>query len=106
MFGAVKAAGFGSVRIPCAWRSFADGEGNIGPARMARVKEVVDDALSCGLNIHTDGGWLEKNCTPRARAGMKVCDVPCVQAIRDAARDASLMLRGAGPPNEGKYRWH
>lgn len=105
MFEAVKAAGFGSVRIPCAWRSFADGEGNIDPARMARVKEVVDDALSCGLyvvlNIHTDGGWLEKNCTPRARAGVEKMQAKLWGQISETFREYGdrLLFASANEPS-------
>src|SRR5262249_18239082 len=63
---AVQAAGFNTLRIPCAW----DGHANqttltIDPAWLARVKEVVDFAISRGmyviLNEHWDGGWLEEH---------------------------------------------
>jgi aryl-phospho-beta-D-glucosidase BglC (GH1 family) len=64
LIDSVKAAGFNAVRIPCAW----DGHANqttltIDPVWMARVKQVVDQALASGLyvvlNIHWDGGWLQ-----------------------------------------------
>ena len=62
----VKAQGFKSVRIPCAWvMGHITDEANctIDPAWMKRVKEVVGYCLSSGLyviiNQHWDGGWIE-----------------------------------------------
>jgi Cellulase (glycosyl hydrolase family 5) len=60
----VKAAGFKTVRIPCAWDSYADATTHvIKPEWMAQVKQVVDfcikDSLFVVLNIHWDGGWIE-----------------------------------------------
>ncbi len=62
----VKANGFRSVRIPCAWvmGHITDAENcTIDPAWMARVKEVVDYCITEGLyvivNQHWDGGWME-----------------------------------------------
>lgn len=64
----VKAQGFRSVRIPCAWVAghIADKKTmKIDEAWMARVKEVVDYCIHAGLyvvlNDHWDGGWLENN---------------------------------------------
>ncbi|MBQ9677140.1 MAG: glycoside hydrolase family 5 protein [Prevotella sp.] len=64
----VKAQGFRSVRIPCAWVY-----GHISNATnytidatwMARVKQIVDYCINDGLyvilNDHWDGGWLEEH---------------------------------------------
>lgn len=64
----VKACGFKSVRIPCAWVW-----GHISNATtysidaqwMARVKQIVDYCINDGLyvilNDHWDGGWLDDN---------------------------------------------
>jgi aryl-phospho-beta-D-glucosidase BglC (GH1 family) len=64
----VKACGFRSVRIPCAWvyGHISDASAYTIDARwMARVKQVVDycinDGLYVVLNDHWDGGWLENN---------------------------------------------
>lgn len=64
----VKAQGFKSVRIPCAWvMGHISDEANctIDPAWMNRVKEVVDYCIADGLyvviNQHWDGGWIEHN---------------------------------------------
>ncbi len=62
----VKAAGFKSIRIPCAWvmGHISDAATTqIDAAWMARVKEIVDYAINADLyiiiNDHWDGGWLE-----------------------------------------------
>jgi aryl-phospho-beta-D-glucosidase BglC (GH1 family) len=58
----VKSLGFKAVRIPCSWNSHAT-NGQIDPAWMNRVKEVVDycinDGLYVMLNDHWDNGWIE-----------------------------------------------
>lgn len=60
----VKAQGFKSVRIPCAWNSFIDSQGNIDWTRLDRVREIVDycvnDGLYVILNDHWDDGWIEE----------------------------------------------
>ncbi len=64
----VKAAGFKTVRIPCAWVmghiTDAD-ECTIDEAWLQRVQEVVDYCIKDGLyviiNDHWDGGWIEHN---------------------------------------------
>lgn len=57
----IKAAGFNTVRIPCAWDSHAK-NGSIS-SWLDSVKTVVDMVLSTGayviLNSHWDNGWLE-----------------------------------------------
>ena len=66
MINKVKASGFKSIRIPCAWvmGHISDAATTqIDAAWMARVKEVVDYAINADLyviiNDHWDGGWLE-----------------------------------------------
>lgn len=60
---AFKAAGFKTVRIPVSWNQYADANGNISRAWMARVTQVVDFARHAGLyvllNTHWDGGWAD-----------------------------------------------
>ena len=69
LIDSVKAAGFNTVRLPCAWDCHAT-NGVINPAWLARVQEIVDycinDDLYVILNIHWDGGWLENNVTTQA----------------------------------------
>lgn len=61
----VAAAGFNTIRIPCAWASNADRQNNISPTYMAQVKQVVDWSRAAGLTVvlnnHNDGGWFEEN---------------------------------------------
>ncbi len=60
LFKALTDDGFNAVRLPVTWRDHIDGEGNINPDWLARVKQVVDYAYDCGMyviiNIHHDGG--------------------------------------------------
>jgi len=76
----VKAAGFNTIRIPCAWYSHSNamsrdsslvdivpggGENEIAQGWMDSVQTVVDYCMRAGLvtilNIHWDNGWLEAN---------------------------------------------
>ncbi|UII25637.1 cellulase family glycosylhydrolase [Fulvivirga maritima] len=62
----IKAAGFNTLRLPCAWDSHANQSTlQIDAAWLARVKEVVDYGLSNDMyviiNSHWDGGWLEEH---------------------------------------------
>jgi uncharacterized repeat protein (TIGR02543 family) len=68
LINSVKAAGFNSVRIPCAWDSHANQSTyTIDSSWLARVKQVVDYCISNGLyvvlNEHWDNGWLEEHPT-------------------------------------------
>lgn len=64
----VKAQGFKSIRIPCAWvcGHISDAANTtIDETWMSRVQAVVDycikDGLYVVLNDHYDGGWMEKS---------------------------------------------
>lgn len=68
LIDSIKAAGFNSVRLPCAWFTHSDTTTNvINVAWLARVKEIVDycikDSMYVMLNIHWDSGWLENHVT-------------------------------------------
>ncbi|MGN0687411.1 MAG: glycoside hydrolase family 5 protein [Oscillospiraceae bacterium] len=56
-------AGFGVMRLPVSWASLMDADGNIDPAFLDRIDEVVgwilDSGMYCILNSHHDG-WTEK----------------------------------------------
>ena len=66
----VKAAGFSTIRVPCAWDSHAK-DGVINESWMDSVQTVVDMCMRAGLvtvlNIHWDGGWLEENLKDGAK---------------------------------------
>ncbi|MCQ2063240.1 MAG: glycoside hydrolase family 5 protein, partial [Fibrobacter sp.] len=64
LMDSIKAAGFSTVRIPCAWDSHAP-NGVITDTWLDSVKTVVDYAMRAGLyavlNIHHEGegGWFQ-----------------------------------------------
>lgn len=51
LFLDVRAAGFDLVRIPVTWYEHMDGDNQVDEAWMARVQQVVDDALAAGLSV-------------------------------------------------------
>jgi endoglucanase len=67
LIDAVKAAGFNTIRIPCAWSGYIEDEETfrIKDSWLARVKEVIDYCIENDMyaiiNIHWDGGWLEEH---------------------------------------------
>lgn len=70
IINAIAEKGFNVIRIPVTWKPHMDGDGNVDPAWMARVKEVVDMVLSancyCIVNVQHDTGadataWLQAN---------------------------------------------
>jgi len=56
--------GFKSIRVPVAWDTYAV-DGNIQPAKLGRVSQVVEwitgAGMFCVLNIHWDGGWIDSD---------------------------------------------
>ena len=60
MIAAVRAAGFGTIRIPVSWHNHVDSAFRISERWLGRVQEVVDWALEEGLyvilNTHHDVG--------------------------------------------------
>ncbi len=69
LIDSVKKNGFNAVRIPCSWNQYManNSTAQIKSDWLNRVQEVVqycvDNDMYVLLNIHWDGGWLEKNCT-------------------------------------------
>lgn len=66
MIDEIKKAGFGAVRIPVTYYNHIDSNGNIDPAWLARVKQVVqyviDNNMYCIINVHHDTGekaWIK-----------------------------------------------
>lgn len=106
----VKAQGFRSVRIPCAWVF-----GHISNAStytidatwMARVKEIVGYCIHSGLyvilNDHWDGGWLEEhiNATGTAKEKNKtVLNAIWTQIANEFKNyDEHLIFAGINEPN-------
>jgi endoglucanase len=104
LIDSVKAAGFNTVRLPCAWDCHTT-NGVINPAWMARVKEIVDycihDELYVILNIHWDGGWLENNVTAKAQASVNAKQENYWIQISNYFKnyDDHLLFAGANEPN-------
>ena len=119
MFDAVKAAGFDTVRIPVSYMDKivenADGTYTIDSAYMARVKQVVDAAISANLfvivNIHNDGGngvedmWLDITKTGDEFTAVqnKFAGVWSSIANTFADYDQKLIFEGFNVLNNGNY---
>ena len=72
----VKDRGFDAIRLPVSWDQYADqATGKISDVWLNRVKEVVQYAVDNGLyvmvNIHWDGGWLERSFHEAAESETK-----------------------------------
>ena len=56
----MKMAGFNAIRVPVTWYPHLDASGNIDPAWMNRIQEVVDYVINqgmyCIINVHHDTG--------------------------------------------------
>lgn len=56
----MKMAGFNAIRVPVTWYPHLDTSGNIDPAWMNRIQEVVDYVINqgmyCIINVHHDTG--------------------------------------------------
>lgn len=100
----VKASGFNTIRIPCAWDCHTS-NGVIDHSWMARVKQVVDycinDKMFVILNIHWDGGWLENNVTTAAQASVNAKQKKYWAQIASFFKvyDEHLLFAGANEPN-------
>ena len=73
LMDSIKAAGFNTIRIPCAWFTHSDTvKSVIQDAWISRVREVVNycikDSMYVVLNIHWDSGWLENRVTVKDSA--------------------------------------
>lgn len=102
---AIKNLGFNAVRLPCSWDQFSNQTtAKIDQAWMNRVKEVVqycvDNDMYVLLNIHWDGGWLEKNCTPAKKESVNAKQKAFWEQIATAMRDFDehLMFASANEP--------
>ena len=72
---AAKADGFNAIRLPLAWDQYANQQtAKIDQAWLDRVKLVVkycvDNQMYVIVNIHWDGGWLERNVVPDKQAAV------------------------------------
>jgi aryl-phospho-beta-D-glucosidase BglC (GH1 family) len=111
----VKAQGFQSIRIPCAWYVHMDANYNISPAWMDRVQEVVDycikDSLYVVLNDHYDNGWIERSfSTQTPESVSKNCFILNMMWKQIANRfrdyDHHLLFAGMNEPNAAGDQSH
>jgi endoglucanase len=67
----LAALGYGSVRLPVAWDTYAVDE-RIQSEKLERVSEVanwiIEAGMFCVVNIHWDGGWLDSSNKERFAA--------------------------------------
>jgi endoglucanase len=70
----LAALGFKVVRLPVAWDTYAK-DGRIPADKLARVGEITDwitgAGMFCVINIHWDGGWIDKGKVFGAEAERK-----------------------------------
>jgi xyloglucan-specific exo-beta-1,4-glucanase len=88
----VKDSGFDAIRIPVSWDQYADqATGKISDAWLNRVKQVVQYAVDSGLyvivNIHWDGGWLERNFSEEQKAAVNAKQKAYWEQIATYLRD-------------------
>ena len=98
LLDAVKAAGFKTVRIPVAWKQYADADDHISASWMARVTEVVGYAHNAGLyaiiNVHWDGGWLQPTYARQAAANARLAKFWTQIASHFRDHDDTLLFAG------------
>jgi endoglucanase len=99
LIDSVKAAGFNSIRIPVAWSKFSDETTyTIDTTWMARVEEVVNYALNCGmyviLNEHWDGGWLQPTYAEQETANERLAAMWKQIAVHFRDYDDHLIFAG------------
>jgi endoglucanase len=106
LIDSVKAAGFNTVRLPCAWFCHSDTiTSEIDVAWIARVKQVVDycinDSLYVIINIHWDSGWLENRVNTASQARVNERQHAYWTQIANYFKDYDehLLFAGANEPN-------
>lgn len=109
-FAAMKAAGFGTVRIPVTWEEHLDENGRISDQWLNRVQAVADMALSQGLYVILDTHheqWLnlEKEREEEITARFRSLWRQIAERFRDY--DERLLLEGMNEPRlrGSEYEW-
>ena len=105
LMDSIKAAGFSTVRIPCAWDSHASG-GTINSSWLDSVKTVVDYAIDANLyvilNIHHEGegGWFQTHIGTSVEndVNTKLHDYWTQIATKFKDYDEHLLFAGANEP--------
>jgi hypothetical protein len=104
----VKQQGFNAIRLPCAWDQFSDKTtAKIQDAWLNRVKQVVQYCVNNDmyvlLNIHWDGGWLDRNISKAKQDSVNAKQKAFWEQIATTMRDFDEHLMFAGtnePPAE------
>ena len=112
LLDSVKAAGFSTVRIPCAWDSHAPG-GKITETWLDSVKTVVDYAMRAGLytilNIHHEGegGWFQSNIGTSVNSNIDTKMKNYWTQIANKFKDYNerLIFAGANEPGPNINSW-
>lgn len=106
LIDSVKAAGFNTIRIPCAWFCHSDTiTSEINGDQLARVKEVIDycinDSIYVILNIHWDNGWLENRVNKANQDKVNERQGAYWTQIAEYFRDYDehLLFAGSNEPN-------
>jgi len=106
LIDSVKAAGFNSVRLPCAWYHNSNKTTNIiNAAYLAQVKKNVDycikDSMYVMINIHWDEGWLENHVTVADSASVNAMQKTYWTQIANYFKnyDHHLLFACANEPN-------
>ncbi|WP_428028135.1 glycoside hydrolase family 5 protein [Altererythrobacter sp.] len=101
-----KALGFDAIRLPCSWDQYSDQDtAEIQATWLDRVKEVVQYCINADmyvfLNIHWDGGWLEKNVTEDKKDAVSDKQRAFWEQIATHLRDFDerLLFASANEPN-------
>ena len=108
---AVKKAGFNAIRLPVSWDQYADQKtGRISAAWLARVKQVVqycvDNDMVVLVNVHWDGGWLERNVTSDKKDAVTAKQKAYWEQIATTLRDFDehVMFASANEPGAPNAR--
>jgi len=103
---AAKANGFNAIRLPVAWDQYANQQtAKIDQAWLDRVKQVVkycvDNQMYVILNIHWDGGWLERNVQPEKQVTVNQKQKAFWAQIATQMRDFDehLIFAGSNEPS-------
>jgi endoglucanase len=95
---AVRAAGFKTIRIPVAWKQYADAHDTISATWMARVAQVVKHAQDAGfhvlINVHWDGGWLQPTYAQQAAGNARLAKFWTQIANHFKGHDDTLLFAG------------
>lgn len=101
-----KALGFDAIRLPCAWDGYANQTtAQISATWLDRVKTVVQYCINADLyvvlNIHWDGGWLEKHIDAASKDAVNAKQKAFWEQIATHLRDFDerLIFASANEPD-------